>query len=128
MIIIMVNQLIHSQCDISNINNKDYIHKPITNKIKLPKCMCGFGYILYHTYIIIFGGVEWKNGNFKYFDSIYILDLNHWTNGWKEITNCKCPMKSRYRAILMSDDHIYLFATWNKEKIFKCGRMKLSDA
>ena len=79
----------------------DWVEK---TKWKLPRQIAGGGLIRYKHYIILFGG---GLGGITFGDSIMILDLES-DEGWREI-DMKCPLKSKYLAVLCDDNHIHLF-------------------
>ena len=77
---------------------------------RLPRALACCGHILYRDWVIIFGGVSTA---FEYLDRIYLLDLSG-DNGWQELTHLRCPMTSRYLAV-MCDGDVHLFAGYNKD-------------
>ena len=79
-------------------------------EFKLKRGVYQFGYVLYKHYLIFFGG---DIGCGDFVDTIYLLDLNK-NIGWIELQHIKCPMKSKYVAILTMDKHVHLFSGSNK--------------
>ena len=72
---------------------------------KLPKAMVNFGYVIYKSIIIIFGGPD---------DDIYHLDLENDTKGWKK-SAIKCPVKDDYVAVIHGQNIHFYTITWNYE-------------
>ncbi len=96
------------------------------NEWTLPKPMRDCGVILIKNYVIIFGGVVERYGNFS--NKINILDLSESKNGWKEIPNIQCPIQSSFRAIMTDNENIHLISIGNNKKIkYKYLTISLSD-
>ena len=72
---------------------------------KLIKPMIGFGYIIYQSFIITFGGFLGAAGATN---NIYILNMDNKEKGWIK-SSIKCPAGSKYRAILTRSNDIHLF-------------------
>ena len=92
---------------ISSIRNFEWKLQP---KYKLKTGTCYGGYILNKDYIIMLGG-ETSSG--VYTDKIYVLDLKR-SNGWEELKDVKCPVKSNYMAVLDVDINIHLYTQINE--------------
>ena len=89
---------------IGDVNDGHEIKWIEKNEWKLPIGILGCDYILYKHYMIIFGGCTWE-GNVVFLDSIYLLDLES-NDGWKELHHIKCPIPSKYIAVLDNYNHI----------------------
>ena len=78
-----------------------------------PRLKCGI--VVYKHWLLTFGGEGHKDG-FKpdgYIDNIYLLDLKG-NDGWIELEHVKCPIKSRYYAILDDNNMVHLITGVNK--------------
>ena len=82
---------------------------------KLPIPLAGCGNVLYKDYVIIFGGVTLDA---DFIDTVYLLDLQK-DDGWEAIQHIKCPIASKYSAVLTSDNHVHLFTETNKWPAWK---------
>eukprot|EP01084_Bolivina_argentea_P239594 402669_1 len=85
----------------------------VVPSLKLPlPLLIKRGYILYHEHIvIIFGGY----GNRDYGDRIYLSNLNNSQQGWIEIKDLQCPLKSAFQAILLHNN-VHLLCMDNHDK------------
>ena len=72
----------------------------------------GCGCMIFKHWIITFGGKIYDDIN-ECIDTIYLLDLNK-DIGWIKLKHIKCPLKSRYLAVLTHDFHVHLFSSINK--------------
>ena len=95
---------------ISNIcdDNVEWIEKP---NWRLPFANDGCGYILYRHFIVMFGG---QDNWYQWLDTIYLLDLTNNDQGWKKLDHIKCPIPSKYLAVLTPDNHVHLLTDINK--------------
>eukprot|EP01084_Bolivina_argentea_P070676 128514_1 len=97
-------------------NNHSDIHWFEKLTCKLPEPINGCGYILYKDYVITFGG---STHGGKKLDSMYLLDLKNTNNGWIQLTHIKCPVKSKFIAVLDENtNNIHLFARVDNKKHF----------
>ena len=101
---------------ISNELHPDDTEKALewTELIKLPRAVEMCGYVLFRHYIIIFGGEGTAIQGDKFMDTIYIFDLNKRIQGWKLVKHIKCPIRSKYCAIIDSDNMVHLFTEINR--------------
>ena len=95
-------------CSYSIMQQNKWTLKP-QFKLKQPLLDCGC--IIYKNYILTFGG---QTVNGECIDKIYLLHLKN-NNGWIEIKEFQCPIKSCYRAVLDTNGHAHLFTYVNKE-------------
>ena len=76
-------------------------------KLKNGRNKCAF--VLYKNYLISFGGnPSWG----KFVESICLLDLDD-DVGWIELVHVKCPIASRYLAVLTPDLYVHLLTEFN---------------
>ena len=90
------------------INERDELEWTVRNEYKLPMPLYRCGYVLYKSFLVIFGGAP--DGDFV--DNVYLLDLDD-NIGWIELEHIKCPIKGRYMAVIDEDNFLHLFSEVN---------------
>ena len=80
------------------------------SKCKLKQPLHGCGYVLYGHYMITVGGNP-SPGEFV--DTVYVLDLDD-DIGWIEVKHIKCPIQSKYLAVLSDNNYLHIWTEINE--------------
>eukprot|EP01083_Nonionella_stella_P177918 626943_1 len=67
--------------------------------------VCACGHLMHKHYIIMSGGVT---TGYKWSDTICVLNVKSVDDGWIELNHIKCPMPSKYGAVVDAKDNIHI--------------------
>eukprot|EP01083_Nonionella_stella_P086029 238741_1 len=77
---------------------------------KCNECVALCGYLMYKNYAIMLGG---QTTGRKVMDTICVLNVKSVDDGWIELNHIKCPMPSRYVAVLATKENIHILTQYN---------------